>query len=118
MRKNIIKIYAAILSCGFLYYILIQYCGISIPCFYNKYFGIQCAGCGLTRMCKAIIRFDFYEGFMYNPVAFILLIVWNFIALLLFIGKPTFVKNSNFLWTVFIISMVILIVFGIVRNFY
>ena len=118
MRKTLIKVYATILSFGFLYYILIQYCGLSFPCFYNKYLGIQCAGCGITRMFLSILRFDFYDAFMFHPVVFILLIIWNVVALFLFIGKPRFFKKPILLWILFIVSVISLISFGIIRNFY
>ena len=49
---------------------------INFECIYRKLFHIYCAGCGFTRMIKSIIKLDFYQAFRYNPLFFILLILF------------------------------------------
>ena len=49
---------------------------INFECIYRKFFHIYCAGCGFTRMIKSIIKLDFYQAFRYNPLFFILLILF------------------------------------------
>lgn len=44
-------------------------------CWFREVFGIYCAGCGGTRMVKALFKLDFYQAFRYNPLIFILLIL-------------------------------------------
>ena len=54
-----------------------------IGCPINKLFGIECAGCGLTRMFLAIFKFDFYQAFRFNPCMFILLVMFVGSAIIL-----------------------------------
>lgn len=44
-------------------------------CLLKELFGIQCAGCGGSRMIMSVFRLEFYQAFRYNPGMFILLIV-------------------------------------------
>ena len=48
---------------------------IKFDCIYRKLFNIYCPGCGVTRMIKSILKFDFYQAFRYNPLCFILFII-------------------------------------------
>ncbi|MBQ7016859.1 MAG: DUF2752 domain-containing protein [Firmicutes bacterium] len=117
IRRWIFKIYAVILTVGFSYWLWIRLTGLSIPCLYVITTGLRCPGCGSTRMMLALLRLDFTAAFSYNPVVFVLFCVWNLIALLCVIGKPHFVQKSRFIYTVFWISLFVMIVFGILRNF-
>lgn len=116
MRRKILKIYGGILSVGLGYLILTSVMHIDIPCFYFATTGFLCPGCGVTRMFLSLARLDFAEAFSYNPVVFVLLILWNGIALLCFCGKTAFVKDKRFLYTVLGLSIAALLIFGFVRN--
>lgn len=81
-----------------------------------KQLGIECAGCGSTRMLKAILKLEFYQAFRYNPLTFILLIlgviygIYVLISILLkkkykIPGKKTLIALA-----------IVLIVFMILRN--
>lgn len=89
---------------------------INFNCFYKTIFNIYCAGCGTTRMIKAIFELNFYQAFRYNPLMFILLIIliiyiiYNIILYLK--GKPL-VKASL---KVLILISIILIFYMILRN--
>ena len=39
-------------------------------CIYKKLFGIECIGCGLSRGCYALLRFDFARAWHMNPISF------------------------------------------------
>ena len=117
LRKNIITVYAVSLTLGFSYFVFIKLTGFSVPCLYNLFFGIDCPGCGMTRMFSSLIKFDIYQAFRYNPMAFTLLIIWNIIAVLLFLGKPQFIKNKILLYSLFVVSVFAMFLFGIFRNF-
>ena len=43
-----------------------------LPCPINTYLGLLCPGCGMTRAVKAICKFHFLQGILYNPAAPIL----------------------------------------------
>ncbi len=116
MRKNILKIYGIVLPCGLLYYVFTKITGFSIPCMFYQLTSFQCPGCGMTRMFQALLRLDIYEAFLYQPVAFVSLIVWNVIALFLFIGKPKFIQKPAFLFTVYGIMSAAMIILCVIRN--
>ena len=84
MRKNILKIYGGLLIAALIYLAYYYLIGSTIPCFYLSNYGIQCPGCGLTRMMFALMRLDFAAAFSYNPVGFVAMMVWNAVAVLCF----------------------------------
>ena len=116
MRKRILKIYAAVLAVCIPYLIWSLTTGIYIPCFSLATTGLQCPGCGISRMFLSLARLDIAGAFSYNPVVFILLILWNVIAILCFTEKIRFVQSRRFLYCTLWISVVSLVTYGIVRN--
>ena len=104
----------------FIYIILGNYFHFYIPCFIHEIFGIYCPGCGITRMLLSIIKLDFIGAFRYNPLLFILLPfgLYLFIDNIYSIYKnkePIYKKINNKVW---IILIIILIIYGILRNIY
>lgn len=87
-----------------------------IGCPLNKIFGIDCAGCGVTRMCLAILKFDFYQAFRFNPFVFILISV--FLLYLLYVLICILLKKRYFKigFKTFIVIIILFIGFGILRN--
>lgn len=98
---------------GVIYCIFIMLTGFSIPCPIKALTGgrIECPSCGVSRMCISMIKLEFYEAFRYNPVIFSMLPIWT-----LCIGLWIFEKGDRFNKIVVIISIIILIGFGILRN--
>lgn len=87
-----------------------------IGCPINKLFGIECAGCGLTRMFLAIFKFDFYQAFRFNPCMFILLVMFVIYVFYVLICK---LLHKNYFKIGFKTSLVLIILvigFGIIRN--
>ena len=116
MRAKILKIYASIFIIGTIYLVWLLTTDIYIPCFYFITTGLQCPGCGISRMFLSLAKLDIPTAFSYNPVVFILFVIWNIIALLCFWGKIAFVKKPKFLYTALGISIAILIIWGFIRN--
>lgn len=85
-------------------------------CFFYKYLGIYCPGCGGTRMIKALFRLDFYQAFRYNPFIFcclifgIIYLVINIILKLL--GKKLIIPKERD----FIIFTILIISYFLIRN--
>lgn len=46
---------------------------LSIPCPFHAITGLQCPGCGVTRMCLALLRLDVAGAWKANPVLLLLL---------------------------------------------
>lgn len=85
-------------------------------CPWKKNLGIDCAGCGATRMIRSIFKLDFYQAFRYNPLIFILLILFIiyliYILICKIIKKNFYIFNEKWLG----ILLFILISFTILRN--
>lgn len=85
-------------------------------CWFRENFNIYCPGCGGTRMVKAILKFDFYQAFRYNPlifmiiVGFLILFVLNFI-LILEKKKLIFPKEKHY-----VILAGIVVLYMLLRN--
>ena len=64
----------AVLVLGFAAWMLRETRGVGwMPgCFFRKYTGIECPGCGMTRGTYAVLHGRFLEGFLFNPVGMIL----------------------------------------------
>lgn len=117
MQKNVLKIYAWTLGIVLAYILWVMATGLGISCFFYKVLGVQCPGCGITRMFQAMLRLDFDGAFRYNCVCFCLFFLWNTLALLCFLGKPGFVRKPKFLYGCLWISVAAMAIFGLIRNF-
>lgn len=115
-RRAILKIYGCILFIGLAYYLWVIVTGVAMPCLYYKTTGLLCPGCGISRMFMSILKFDFVSAFSYNPVCFCLFFLWNVIAVLCYIDKPKFIKTKLFLYTALCFSVILLLIFCIIRN--
>lgn len=98
-----------------LYLELGKYFKIYIPCPIKKITGYYCPGCGITRMMKALLCFDFYQAFRFNPLVFISLpfIIFFYIESIFAKKEPLYNRIPNKIWSVIII---IFIVYGVLRN--
>ncbi len=109
-KKFIFLISFIILLIG--YYFLHEWFNFNIFCPIHKLSGFYCPGCGITRMFFAILRLDFYQAFRYNPLVFILLILYLFkIIMELIIKHPITISNRSTYILLFIV-----IAYGILRN--
>ena len=83
---------------------------------WKNIFGIDCAGCGATRMVMSILKFDFYQAFRYNPLIFIFIvfaiIYLIYVIICIVFKKKYFVFKSKY----FVALVIFLVVFMILRN--
>lgn len=113
MKKRIVYIFAFVIT---LVLILLLLELINYKCIYRELFNIYCAGCGFTRMIKSVIKLDFYQAFRYNPLLFILLIIfipYCIYQVYLYIRYGNIKKPSLKL---LIVLVVILSIYMILRN--
>ncbi len=122
MKKGILKtIFFLILGILFLigYYFFYSKTGIGIECPFHLVTGFYCPGCGLTRMLFALVHFDIPKAFGYNQVLFVMLpflLFYFFYQIYLFIyarKDKIFTKIPNY---IYVILVIIMIIWGIVRN--
>lgn len=64
---------AALLLVGCAYAIFVSLTGLAIPCVFHLVTGLQCPGCGVSRMCVSLLHLDFAAAWGYNPALLCLL---------------------------------------------
>ena len=120
MRKRffrVLKKYLIVLGAGILYFVFTSVTKIGIPCPFYYLTGLQCPGCGVSRMLMALLRFDFVSAFHYNPAV---LLTAPIILFCILRSDVEYIQTGNrpqnqyrFVW---ITVLVILLGFGIIRN--
>lgn len=115
---KLIIVLTSILGLGLGYAFLWKAAGISIPCFFNKVTGFYCPGCGVSRMCLALLSFHIKEAFHYNPMVFCLLPLLVLYALRQCVRYVKGIKWQMSEWEsrVWKILVTVLIIFGVLRN--
>lgn len=89
---------------------------IGVLCPLKEILGIECPGCGGTRMAVSIFKMDLYQAFRYNAYVFAT------IPLLLFVGTKQayefIVNNKMISWIDKFITYysIGLCIFGVIRN--
>ena len=105
-----------LLVVAFLIFVKITGRGISCPIY--KFTGLLCGGCGITRMCSALIHLDFAAAFYYNCVYTTLLPLWFITGISYLYNYVRYGKSNQKKWhqVVLTSSIVILLVFAVLRN--
>lgn len=117
--KRVLKVISILLS---ILLIMGGYCflnyrfNFSVPCIFHKITGLYCPGCGITRMLFSIIRLDFYQAFRYNPLVFIMLLLYILYKFLSSVVELCFKRKIKIPKHIYYIILIIVILFGIVRN--
>ena len=70
-RNEVIKGILILLGIGMLYALFSTITGLRIPCVVYALTGLYCPGCGVTRMCLSLLRFDFRTAFSCNQLLFL-----------------------------------------------
>ena len=121
MKKRIYKLlkgYVLILTAGLLYALLFSEFNIKIPCIFNAVTGLLCPACGISRMCVAILKGNFYEAFGYNQLIFLLIplfLFWTVKWSADYVKKGR-IEHGKTEKIIIILVVALLIVFGIIRN--
>lgn len=65
-----------------------------------------------------MLKLDFVAAFNSNPVVFVLFFIWNIIGALCIWNKFEFLRKTRFVFGFFIATMIVLVIYGVVRNIY
>ena len=108
-------IWAAVLA-G--YYIFTRLTGLSIPCLFHEITGLKCPGCGATHMATYMAQFRFKAAFHANPLLFFMIpLLLLMLAVKIIFLPPQLEAGSRVLTGIMSVFIVLLVVFGVVRNF-
>ena len=121
MKKRLLKSLLTagiVLAAGLGYYAFIKLTGLGIPCLFNLITGLHCPGCGVSRMCIALLQLDFATAFQSN--AYLMVIVPVLLAL--GAGKwAQYLKNGRTVsrrWEtpLYCVLLAGALIFGLLRN--
>lgn len=107
-----------LLVTGILYGIFVMNTGIGIPCIFNLITGYECPGCGVTRMCMAIMRLDFKAAYNYNKMLFLLspALIYVFASQIYRYVRFDKTKLTKVQSIIIYIIAALLVIWGIIRN--
>ena len=83
--------YSTFFAIGIAYFFFIQFTGYSLPCPIHALLGIDCPGCGITRLFLALFMGDFKSAFHANQAIFIAIPVFAYIFLK---GEISWIKTG------------------------
>lgn len=116
-KLKIIKYFLSILiitTCMMLLIVISNY--LNYRCFWEKYFNITCAGCGVTRMILSILKLDYYQAFRYNPLFFIFVILFLiymiYVLICILFDKKIFIPD----YKIAIVFVIIILIYMVLRN--
>lgn len=120
--KKMLILELGILLLVLIIFIIIKYKIFTIlpQCPFNKFFNLQCPSCGGTRCIVNFALGNFKESFYYHPIFFLTIIYLIAINLLYIVNAfrkkdiATFLYPKTKFWIIWII---ILLVFTVIRNF-
>ena len=103
---------------GGIYYIWLSFTNVSIPCLFYLWTGFKCPGCGITRMCVAVLTGKMNEAREANLLLFYLLPVLiigqiGIDGYYVLTGKRC---NQKYIDIIASVAIVLLFVFGVYRN--
>lgn len=117
-RKKLWKRAGLIGAIGLAYAFFCLKTGWALPCPFRSVTGLLCPGCGVTRVCLALLRLDVAGAWRANPVLTALLPVLAGVLLRMgYVYVQTGRTGPTRTQSVLIWSMAgVLLVFGVVRN--
>lgn len=121
MRKRLARLLltvGGVLAAGLIYAAVVRFVGCGIPCLFHTVTGWLCPGCGVSRMCMALLRLDFAAAFHYNAAIFLLMPIGGVLALRqAWLYVKTGGARLSRIETVIVVCMVVfMLVFGVWRN--
>lgn len=107
-----------LLLAGGAYALVCSWLGFGIPCPFYMLTGLQCPGCGVSRMCLHLLHLDFIGAWQANPAILLLLPLGGWLALRIAIryvrnGTRRLTRAENgAVW----LMCAVLVCFGVIRN--
>ena len=89
---------------------------LRIPCMFNFFTGLNCPGCGISRMLASFAQFKLSKGISYN---YFLGFTFPYVLFILGYCSYSYVmkKKIKGIEISLIVYMILLLIWGVVRNF-
>lgn len=113
---HLLALLTALLALGLGYAGLVNWLGFGLPCPFRTLTGFLCPGCGVSRLCLALLRGDLAGAWAANPALCLALppvaalLVWRGVGYVKGRGPA---RWENRVW---LTLAVLLVIFGVVRN--
>lgn len=106
-----------LLGLGVLYYLLILFTPLRIPCVFYQVTGLACPGCGVSRLCLELAQLHIWEAARQNWAVAVLVPLWAVVGVVEFFFNPKSLAKGGALvnWLTWG-SVVLLLLFGVLRN--
>ena len=117
-KRRLLAVGGGLLGLGLCYALWVRLTGLAVPCLFRAVTGRLCPGCGVTRMCLALLRWDWAAAWSANPALLLMLPVLAALGVRLavrYVREETTAGpkwESALLWAM----TALLIVWGAVRN--
>ena len=118
-KRRLWAVGGPLLGLGLGYALWVRLTGLAVPCPFRAVTGLLCPGCGVTRLCLALLRWDWAAAWSANPVLLLMLPVLAALGVRMAVryvreGSAIGPKwESALLWAM----TALLIVWGAARNF-
>lgn len=111
-------IFGGLLLLGLLYAAFVGATGLGIPCVFRLITGLQCPGCGVSRMCLSLLRLDFHAAWRANPAVMALLPLGAVVAADMSAKyiRTGSMRSDRFCNAAMMFMLAVLLVFGVARN--
>ena len=116
-KTKVIKIALILIGIGAVYAAVCLLTGAGVPCPFHLITGLQCPGCGVSRMFLSLVRLDLASAVRYNGAMLFLLPLMAATA-----GRYVYVyvkygmRRDRFADVSVWIMIIVLLVFGVFRN--
>ncbi len=116
-KKKMLITFLIVLFICFLYYLMVTLTPLYIPCVFHLVTGLACPGCGVSTLLVKLSRLDIMGAISENYCIALLIPVWLISFIVYAAGYPRLLRNNSkglniIAWG----SIILLIIFGIVRN--
>lgn len=114
--KRQVRVLAAVLAAGAVYYVWVRFTGLAIPCMFRKVTGLLCPGCGITTLILCLGEGNMEGAYHANPFLFVTgpVLIVELIYVFILYGKGKQIpKWNNVLITVYAAALCL---FGVWRN--
>lgn len=116
-HRELVHTGSVFLIAGTVYLILVLLTPIRIPCMLKLVTGLSCPGCGISRFFVELAHLRILSALRQNLAVAVLLPIWGVIGVIEFWFNPRALGKGSRLADVLTWgSVVVLVIFGILRN--